>query len=303
MPQTIRPIERDDVEPITAFTRDTWPDREYEDYLPDVLPHWVDGDDPDRQTIVADVDGEPVGVLQTAMLSPDEAWQQGMRVHPDYRGKGIGRELTHAGFAWAREQGAAVVRNMVFGWNAQGLGLSRAAGFEPTTVFRRATPEPEPTEVNATIVGDPGAAWRYWNDCEARSHLRGLAFDPKETWAVSLLTRARLQQAAKDDALLVVRDQGTAGFSYRNRFTDRTTDKGNERLAEYGVAAWRDADASAALFDAIATDAASVGADRCRVLIPETVDAVSDVALAGVGLAHEVDYVLAADLNRSFDRT
>jgi len=68
--------------------------------------------------------------------------------------------------------------------------------------------------------------------------------------------------------------------------------------AEYGVAAWADYGAGARLLDAIARDAAQVGADRTRVLVPEDVTWISDAADVGVGADDEPEFVMHADLSR-----
>ncbi|HKJ59131.1 MAG TPA: GNAT family N-acetyltransferase, partial [Halobacteriales archaeon] len=94
---------------------------------------------------------------------------------------------------------------------------------------------------------------------------------------------------------------GVRGFAVRVRVTDREVDDGPgevERWVEYGVADWATPEAAEAVFDAIALDSAALGADRTRVLIPETVRAVSDAALARVEVAESPDFVLAADLRR-----
>jgi hypothetical protein len=62
------------------------------------------------------------------------------------------------------------------------------------------------------------------------------------------------------------------------------------------VAAWADPAAADALLAAVARDAARVGADETRVLIPESVQWVSDAALAGADIAEEPSFILAADL-------
>ena len=313
MNPTIRSARLDDALAVESFTEDTWPELGG-DYVPRVFESWVEemataGDGgPDARTLVAEVDGRAVGLLRTVLLSPGEAWCGGMRVDPDYRGEGIAVDLARASFAWASVQGAAVARCMVFSWNAAGLGTARAAGFEPVTEFRWAHPAPEAghDDVRATRV-DPDAAWSYWHASEAREHLVGLALDPAEPWALSSLTRPRLAEAADEGRLVVVGDGhdvhgvevgGVRGFAVRVRVSERETDDGEgvERWAEYGVADWTDADVAADLLDAVAQDAASVDADRTRVLIPETARTVSDAALARVEVSDSPDFVLAADL-------
>ncbi|ELZ46607.1 GCN5-related N-acetyltransferase [Halorubrum californiense DSM 19288] len=324
-----RPADADAVE---AFTRDTWGER-HEDYIPRVFSEWAESDDPDRGTFVAtlppeavdaaDLDGREsgdtlvagegdgaadagdseavVGCIQAALLSEWEAWAQGIRVDPAARGHGVGTALSEAALDWSRERGATVCRNMVFSWNVMGLGQSRAVGFEPETEFRFAEPEPDPDALAGTgRIGildkpDPNAAWAFWSDSDARDHLRGLALDPGEGWACSQLTPERLATAAAEDRLLAVADaDALAGFAVRTRVTEREVDGATTRTATYGVAAWRDVDAAGALFDAVAADAAA--ADGARVLIPETVEHVSDAAANRVSVAAEPDFVMCADL-------
>ena len=297
MTVTVRPARVEDYEPVVAFTEDTWADRNGGDYIPDVFLDWVEDADEGQQTLVADEGGTPIGLVQSVMLSEYEAWFQGMRVDPAHRNKGVGRTLSRASFDWARERGATVGRNMVFGWNVQGLGLSRAAGYEPETEFRWAHPEPDPdAELDATVRSDVNAAWSYWQSSAARDHLRGIGLHMGESWAVSEVTRERLASAAEEESLIAVDRDGTVGMTYRVRVYDRERDGEEQTWAEYGAAAWDDAEACGELLAAIARDAASVDADFVRVLVPETPQAVSDVSLHRVEVAEDPDFVMAADL-------
>lgn len=269
----------------------------------------------------AAVPGEPeavVGCIQGALLTEWEAWGQGIRVDPAARGFGVGTALSTAALDWARDRGATVCRNMVFSWNVAGLGQSRAVGFEPATEFRFARPEPdaggagddaetdagdpdpETDGLRALDDPDPNAAWALWADSDARDHLGGLALDDGESWACSELTRDRLRVAADEDRLPAVADaDALAGFAVRTRVSERPADdEGDapERVAVYGAAAWRDVGAAGALYEEIAADAAAVDADATRVLIPETVEHVSDTGANRVPVAGEPDFVMRADL-------
>ena len=307
----VREARHDDYEAVAAFTADTWPERDGGDYIPDVYHDWIEGDD--QRTVVAEVDGEVAGLAQSVMLSEWEAWNQGLRVQPDYRDRGVSVAVTEALFEWARERGATTASVMVFSWNEAGLGQSRACGYEPATEFRWAHPEPDPAAeprskggsdaaADAEITADPDAAWRFWNRSDARDHLRGLALDDEESWALSQLTREDLRAAADDDGLLVVQDGGTKGFAHRVREYERDGDSTGsgetETWVEYGVGAWADLSSADALLAAVARDAAESGADRIRVLIPETVRVVSDAAACRVEVSDEPDFVLSADLTR-----
>ena len=305
----IRRATHDDYEAVTAVTSDIWADRGG-DYIPQVYHEWLE-DEPGRgtKTFLAEVDGEAAGIVQAVMLSPDEAWFQGMRVAADYRQRGVSRRLNEAAVAWAREQGATVGRVMVFSWNAVSLGAARASGFAPITEFRFAHPEPDSdADGPHRISRDPTAAWRYWTHSDARAHLSGLGLAPEESWAVRELTRADFERLADETAVFAVEsDAGLAGTAYRSRTDDREVGPGDssdaetrtETWAEYGVAAWDDADACRSLFAAIARDGAACGADATRVLIPETARFVTDVALVGTDIADEPDFVLGIDLTPS----
>ncbi|WP_313691260.1 GNAT family N-acetyltransferase [Halorarum halobium] len=302
----VRQARADDEAAVVSFTRDTWGDR-HGDYLPDVFGHWVETDGPDQRTFVIDVDdGDDVaGVIQGAMLTDTEAWAQGMRVNPDYRGEGLSPSLSAALMDWARERGAAVCRNMVFSWNVAGLGQSRAVGFRPATEFRWAQPDPDPDATpkgggtpDVEVTADPAAAWAWWTDSDARTHLRGLAMDANESWACSELRREQLRAAAEDDRLFVARDEGgTRGFSYRAYDYERETDDGEvETWGIYGVGAWETPAAAGAILRAVARDAGEAGLDNTRVLIPEGARWVSDVAAARFPVSGEPDFVMSADL-------
>ena len=296
---TIREARLADHDDVAAFTQNTWPEREGGDYLARVYPDWFEGEG--KRTLVVEVDDRVVGLAQCVLLSEHEAWGQGLRVHPDYRGQGISQRLTEELFEWARGEGATVVRVMVFSWNVAGLGQARSTGYEPVTEFRWATPEPDPDaepdiEPDLRVVSDPDVAWRAWADSDARVYLGGLALDQDETWAVSELTRGDLHRAADEAAIFAVVGDSTRAMAFRVRDYEHEVDGEPIHRAEYGVGAWDDLDSLETLLAAIRRDAAEIGADTTRMVIPETAAHVSDVAATRTAVADEPDFVLAADL-------
>jgi len=291
MSPTVRTARRDDYDDIVEMTANVWADRAVDDYIPDVFRNWVDADGPDRKTLVVDVDGRAVGLCQAVMLTKTEAWFQGMRVDSDYRGRGFGSLLTERLIEWAADAGASVGRNMVFSWNQAGLGQSLAAGFEPATSFRWAQPEPRDKAAETRVGNDPEAAWHYWGESDGRDVLSGLTLDPDEGWALSALTRATLDRLATDQTVLTVGDGEPRGMACRVR----TVESEGERLAEYAVAVWDDVAAARALFSAIAADAATLGVESTRVLIPETPRRVAQAAYAGGNIDDCPDFVFEID--------
>jgi GNAT superfamily N-acetyltransferase len=305
----IRPATHDDYEAVAAFTEDTWADRGGSDYIPDVYHDWIDKES--AATLLADAGDHVAGIAQIVALSGDEAWAQGMRVNPVDRGAGVSVAINTALFDWARERGATVARNMVFSWNVAGMGASYAAGFRPCTEFRWLRPDPDPDAVGAAgheTVSDPAVAWRAWADADAREQLRGLALDLGESWAMRELTPDLLAEAAAgdDDAdgtsvLAVRRDGGAVGCAYRTRTFEREGEDGDAALhAEYGVGTWDDLAAAEELLAAVARDAAAVGADRTRVLLPEDPRHVMEASHLRAEVGEEPDFVNAADLTGAY---
>lgn len=291
---TIRQAELEDADAISGFTQDTW---DGGDYIPRVFDEWVESDDEGQRTFVAEVGAEVVGLVQFVLVSEYEAWSQGLRVAPSARGKGVGGALNRAGFKWARERDATVARNMIFSWNVQGLGLARKIGFRPVASFRWTFPTPNADAViEGNVHSDPSAAWSFWTTSETRSALSGLTLHTEESWCLSELSRDRLQNRDQADALIVIQDEGTAGFAYRTRTFEREHEGEEVTHAEYGVGAWRDLEAAHDLYAAIARDGASVGAERCRVLVPEDPMVISDSAAARVEVGDEPDFVMERDL-------
>ena len=300
MTRTVRDARPADRAAVEAMTASTWPDQSVGDYLPAVFESWATSDDPDERCLVAVVDGTVVGVCHARLLTDDEGWLEGIRVHPDHRGAGHGSALTTALLDWCRDRGATVARNLVFAWNEAGMGQSRALGFAPVTTCRVATPAPATVDGPVGVVDDVQAAWRFWTDSDARTHLGGLAADPGHSWALAELTRSRLESVAETGRVLAYVDGGVRGMVARTRTVedagDHAADGDIDTLAVYAVVAWADEDAARALFDAVRADAAAVGADATRVWLPETARALTDAAAAGAPLGDDALVVLRADL-------
>jgi GNAT superfamily N-acetyltransferase len=268
----VRQARADDHADVAGFTEGTWPDREAEDYIPDVFPEWVDTDGPDQHTAVVEVEGKGgrgiggsrvVAVCQAKLLAADEGWLQGIRVDPDHRGAGHGAALVEYLFEWLRERGARVARNLVFDWNPAGMGQSRAVGFEVRAGCRFLRVEAAERAVDSEVSHDPGRAWHCWSHSDARTALSGLALADGEPWAFTELTRERVEAASP----LVLLDGGTRAATVR--LDTRDPDHQEGRVADYAAAAWEPG-AGGALFDAVRADAARAGADEARVCAPAT---------------------------------
>ena len=293
---TVRRATHEDYDYVVDFTAETWAERETGDYIPHVFHEWIDSDGADQRTVVVEVEGDVAGICQGKLLTEHEAWLQGMRVDPGHRGAGHGLRMVGRLFEWARDRGATVARNMVFGWNDAGLGQSVAAGFDPRTSFRWVRPEPRPGTPERSVDDDAAAAWSYWARSDARDALGGLALDGEHAWAVSELSRERCLALATDERAFAVKSDGTEGMALRVRTLEQGTDDGTETIAEYAIGAWADVDAADALFTAIRADAAELGVDGTRVVIAESPRHVAEAAATRTAFSEHADFVLEADL-------
>src|SRR5690348_11404580 len=101
----MRPAQAADREAVLAFCRQTW---DWGDYLDRVWDAWIA--QPRGMFAVATVGGRVMGVDKLTFLSADEAFFEGLRVDPAYRGQGYAARMEEYLLAEAARQGARVVR-------------------------------------------------------------------------------------------------------------------------------------------------------------------------------------------------
>ncbi len=90
MKLTMRRVETSDLKDILEISRHVW---EGHDYLPSIIEEWLT--DPNSYTYGAEVDGRLVGLDNLRLVENGRTgWMEGLRVHPDYRGKGLANKLT-----------------------------------------------------------------------------------------------------------------------------------------------------------------------------------------------------------------
>ena len=89
--------------------------------------------DRDGKPLAADV---PIAVARVALLSPTEAWLEGIRVDPRVRGMEVATELQVAELSWAAGKGATVVRYATGAANEASHRLGARHGFELLVALR-----------------------------------------------------------------------------------------------------------------------------------------------------------------------
>jgi len=295
----LRQATQTDGKAVAAMCEDIWTERGG-DYIPAVYDRWMESEGPSQQTIVAiDQTEMLVGIVQGVMLTETEAWAQALRVAGGQRGRGVGRRLIDAVVDWAARRDAGICRTLVFSWNAAGLGVATTAGFEPAMAFRWAMPAvgTSASAPNERVVAPSASAVaKCFDRTPMAAELAGLTLDWNERWALSRLGSDPLAAASGQTERIGIEDPTTGELtacSVRIRTCEETNAAGqSERLAEYALTGWHTERAVGPLFEAIGSDAASVGADSARVLLPEKAERLAAAAAARVELSEYHHYVM-----------
>lgn len=180
------------------------------DYVVDSFDTWLEH--PQSCVLVgADDADQPIAVGRGVMLSPDELWLQGVRVHPEWRRLGVASELGGSLEAWGADRGAKVALLMTEDWNEAARRQVEAVGFRTTATWHRAF---RPTEhsgrvgMNTPSPADPlqraGAAevapaFQAWSQGELNRAARSMM---AVSWQWRRLHVADLERAAEHGAFL-----------------------------------------------------------------------------------------------------
>jgi GNAT superfamily N-acetyltransferase len=134
----VRPARAEDKDAVLAFCQNTF---SWGDYIPRVWDRWHA--DPQGQLLVGVLDAQPVSVLHVT-IHGTMAWLEGMRVHPDFRRRGIGRITEAAGRAWARARGCRVARLATSTQNLATQTMLHLSGYRRIAHFNEWESEPTP---------------------------------------------------------------------------------------------------------------------------------------------------------------
>jgi GNAT superfamily N-acetyltransferase len=107
----LRPATPADTLGMLVVTRTIW---DGHDYVPGEWESWLA--DPVGTVVVAEHQQRVVGLARVTRLCPSEWWLQGLRVDPEFQGRGIARRLHLSILAW---------------WEAHGDGVLRLTTYQP----------------------------------------------------------------------------------------------------------------------------------------------------------------------------
>ena len=128
----LRDVGPRDRREVFEFCSNTWPG--YGDYIQLVWDEWIK--DKGGRFILAELDGEPVGIGKVSEFSKGEVWLQGLRVAPNLRKKGIANEIHLEVLRTVKRMKPRVARFCTATRNRASRHIGEKFGFEVAARFR-----------------------------------------------------------------------------------------------------------------------------------------------------------------------
>lgn len=162
-----------DLDDIAEISRLTW---EGEDYLGDSATAWIT----DGTLRVGDIDGRVIGTFRISPMPCGVIWMEALRVHPEFRGRGLGRRLGGEAFRIGREMMRAgegdCLEFSTYVNNMESIHISVSQGFRVVDRFMLMSREgagsgdgavaAKPSHEDFREVGDHiPCGWKYPRNC------------------------------------------------------------------------------------------------------------------------------------------
>jgi GNAT superfamily N-acetyltransferase len=184
----IRPARPEDKAAVLVFTQQTWT---WGDYVQHTWDEWLA--DPAGGLIVGEVAGQIVGMDKLSVVRPGEGWFHGLRIHPDYRGRGYARAFMAYQVNAARSRGLRALRFLTLATNTPIHKNAAGQGFihRASLVFYEAGPTaPAPDHPAPPLTPLPvDATDTAWAAVQAGPLWAGAAGHLGWDWLLAPLTR------------------------------------------------------------------------------------------------------------------
>jgi len=122
----------EDLNDIAAISRGTW---DGDDYLEKKAPEWI----MDGSLYSGGLNGRILGTFRLSPMPDGVLWLEGLRVHPDYRGQGYGRQMADAAFQTGKKfihRGEAECMEFsTYIYNHESIHISVSQGFRIVNRF------------------------------------------------------------------------------------------------------------------------------------------------------------------------
>lgn len=177
----LRPARPEDADAVAALSAHIW---EGDDYVPRRFADWT-ADSLGQFTLVWEGD-QLVAFGKLTRLRPEQWWLEGLRVHPQQRGRGIARLLHNHAVQLADEIGRGTLRfataheNLAVHQLAAGTGFRLAASFCLAEAPARSGPTP--TGHLATVKAAEVGAVREWLSASAQFKAWGSFYEERWKW-------------------------------------------------------------------------------------------------------------------------
>jgi len=261
----IRPARAADKDAVLAFTRQTW---DWGDYIQHTWDEWLA--DPGGGLIVGEVAGQVIGMDKLSVVRPGEGWFHGLRIHPDYRGRGYARAFMAYQVNAARTRGLRALRFLTLATNTPIHKNAARQGFvhRADLVFYEAgeTPPPEDAAPGVTLTPVPvEAAESAWAVVRTGPLWAASAGHLGWDWLFAPLTEAWWGDLVAAGAVWQAPDGGLVVLHPRGR--DQPPEEG-QWLAWVRPGGARTAESIAALATAATRLALARGCDEIGTLLP-----------------------------------
>jgi len=152
MPARAKRVTESDTEGILEISRHIW---DGYDYLPSVIEEWFK--DPGSYVYGVEADERLVAIANLRLVDGGHTgWMEGLRVHPDFRGKGYAHVLTRELMEKAKKLGSERLRYTTSTENEASLKLAEKYGFARVfemRVFWRPNLNAAPSKAKGYLIG------------------------------------------------------------------------------------------------------------------------------------------------------
>lgn len=132
------------------------------DYLPGEFDDWVAAPRDTAWFVGAEVDGRLAGLGRLVRFAPGEYWLEGMRVHPDFRRRGLAAALhAHLIEVWEQAREPGTLRLVTHCRNDAMLALCARTAFQRLGEFTFAAAEAAAGPHHFTPLAAGDAAWAH----------------------------------------------------------------------------------------------------------------------------------------------
>jgi GNAT superfamily N-acetyltransferase len=125
-----RPALAKDTEEVMELSSHIW---DGGDYIPQVWDEWLA--DPDGLLGVAELRRRVVGVFKLTKFQEEEWYMEGLRVHPDFQGKGIAAHIHKYVVETWRRMGSGIIRLTTGSYNVKVHRMCEQTGFKRVAEF------------------------------------------------------------------------------------------------------------------------------------------------------------------------